>query len=164
MPRDLLCYFVALQHMLERSHLKTKFIREVDEHHYLIRAVTVGVDIAFAFENFYQRLELQIAPRWNQILFTTRSGSTILVPAFLVIARACEGVSNYFLDSHARVWIATLHAGKVWRARAFGIFSKRELDTRHSAGKDKLTGRPSVFDLHYSIQATDRIRRTMQQI
>ena len=63
MLRDLFGNFVAFEHVLKSFDLKTEFIRDVDEHHNFIGAITMRVNVAFAFEHFDQRIELQVTPR-----------------------------------------------------------------------------------------------------
>src|SRR6266850_6802314 len=117
--------------------------------------------VAFAFEHFNQRLQLQVATGRYQVLFTMGYGSSILVPGLLVVARSREGITNHFLHPHACVWITSLDTRLVRRARALWIFSQSKLDPWHRAGKKKFLYRPSVLNLHNGIQSADRICGTV---
>ena len=64
---DLFRDLVALEHVLESLDLETKLIGEIDQHQDLARDVAVRVNVAFAFEDLDERLELKISPRRNQI-------------------------------------------------------------------------------------------------
>ena len=66
--RNLFRHFVAFEHVLEGFDLETKLIGDIDQHQDLVRAVAVRMNVAFAFQNLDQRLELKIAPRRNQVL------------------------------------------------------------------------------------------------
>src|SRR6185369_1243300 len=101
--RNLFRNLVTLEHVLESFDLETKLIREIDQHQDLTGDVAVRVNVAFAFENLHEWLQLQISSRGDQVLvFAGRR--TILIPRALVITRARERVANHFFDAHARVW------------------------------------------------------------
>src|SRR6476659_1106749 len=134
---DLFRDLVAFERVLERPDLKTKLVREIDQHQDLADDVAVSVHVTLAFEHFDERLELQIASRRYEVLVFANVGA-ILVPRALVIARADERVANRLFDAHTRVWIAALDAGHVRRTRTLDVFAERELDARHRARKDEL--------------------------
>src|SRR3982750_1492721 len=99
MCRDLLCDFVTLEHVLKSLDLETKLFSDIHQHQDLAGDVAVRVNVAFAFEDFDKWLELKIAARRNQVLIVLRLRA-ILIPRALVIARAREGVANYFFNTH----------------------------------------------------------------
>src|SRR6185369_1833184 len=142
--RDLLRYLVTFEHVLERFDFEAKLVSQADEHQDLAGDVAVRVHVAFAFEDFDERLELQISARRNEVLVLLRS-LAILIPRALVIARACERIANHFLNAHARVWITALNAGQIRRTGTLYVFTKRKLDPRYRARKKKLARRPAPF-------------------
>ena len=66
------------------------------------------MDQAFAFEDFDERIELQITARHNQVLVAALSGRTVFIPLRFVIACAREGITDGLFNAHKRGWVATL--------------------------------------------------------
>src|SRR5215204_4966993 len=158
MCRNLFRDLVTLEHVLEGLDLETKLISKIDQHQDLARDVAVRVNVAFAFEDLDERLELQISSWRNQVLVLVLSGTrAILIPRLFVIARACKCIANHFFNTHARVWITTSDARLVGSARSLYIFAERKLYPRHCSRKKKLTRRPSILDLHNCIEPANRI-------
>ena len=79
MRGDLLRDLVALEHVLERRDLEAHLVGEPDEHQDFVGAVAVRVHQPLAFEDFDERIELQIAPRRERVL-VGRLGLLVLLP------------------------------------------------------------------------------------
>ena len=59
---------VALEHVLERRDLEAHLLGEADHHQDFVRAVAVDVHEPLAVEDLDERVELQIAPRLQDVL------------------------------------------------------------------------------------------------
>src|SRR5687768_8365744 len=101
MLRNLFGHLVTFERVLKSSDLKTKVICDTYQHQDLIGTVAVGMDETFAFEDFNQWLELQIAPRRNQVFFAPSHSRPVVIPVLLVITSTRESVTNHFFNAHA---------------------------------------------------------------
>src|SRR5689334_6218936 len=113
MRGNLLRDFVAFEYVLKCFDFETEFVSDVDEHQNLTDDIAVSMNVAFAFKHFNEWFQLQVSPRWNQILLTFCNCCLVFIPRLFVIASAAECLAYRFLNSHSGVWVTTSDAGLV---------------------------------------------------
>src|SRR5258708_18206079 len=126
MPGEDVGELVTLEHVLERSDLEVKIVRDAHEHEDFILAVRVTVYDAFAFEDFENSIELQIAARGD-----FQFAAFKIFERALVIQGSAEFIPDNLFDSFARLRIP--RCVTVAPVALFHIFSEREFYGRHSS-------------------------------
>src|SRR5438552_11388848 len=147
--------FITFEHVLKGPDFEAKLIRNIDEHQNLIRAITVRVHVALAFQNLDQRFELQVATRRHLVFFASLNRGVVFVPGFLVIAGAHESVADRFFDAHTRGGIAALLSRLRRRTRSLRIFAERKLNSWRRARKNEFLDWTAILNLDRSRLATD---------
>src|SRR5690348_13883892 len=118
-----------------------------------------------AFQHLDQRLELEIAARWDR-LFATRHLRVVILPLLLIDFRFGERFTDHILHAHARSWIPEVAGGPeaVGIAGALRVLAERKLDPRHRALEDHVVGILAPAHLEDSTLAADRVGAAMQNI
>ncbi len=159
---DLLRDLVALQHVLEGGDPEAELLREPDELEDLVGPIRVGVDEALPLQDLDERLELQVAPRRDQILLAGLPPSPVLLPLLPVLARLDERLADHVHDAHPRCGI-TLGRPRRWREiRALRVLAQREFDPGRRPSEEEAAGVLPPAELDHHGPPTDRVRTAVE--
>ncbi len=132
--------FVAFENVLKGADLEAELFGDTKKHEDFVFAITMRVNVAFAFEDFDQRVEAKVAAKRQKIFLTCRDFFVVRVPSVFIVASLGESRADGFFDAHSRCGITLFAAGN-GEIRTLGILAECELDSGKSAFEGEFCGR-----------------------